>query len=232
MRLHYFQHAPQEGPGTIEEWARKRDCPITKTSFFDGKALPKLDEIDWLVIMGGPMSVNDENVFPWLKDEKRFIKSAIDAGKTVLGFCLGSQLMANALGAKVSKNRYKEIGWYELKLTKTGRSIKALSRFPDRLIAYQWHGETFNIPKNAALAATGDVCANQAFVFGGRVIGMQFHLEVSRDDVAAWIKSGPDDLTNDKYVQTPEKMLGNEKGFTEIKKYMTMMLDDLAAESD
>lgn len=230
MRLHYFQHVPQEGLGTIEEWARKRGWSITKTSFFSGDSIPKLDDIDWLVVMGGPMSVNDEQTLAWLKPEKQFIASAIHAGKTVLGFCLGSQLIADALGAKVQKNRYKEIGWFELRFTKAGRSIKAFSRFPERLTVYQWHGETFDIPAKAALAATNDICTNQAFVFGEHVIGMQFHLEVTRDDVASWIQHGPEDLTNDTYIQSPEKMLGNKQGFAEIKKYMNIMLDDLAGD--
>jgi GMP synthase-like glutamine amidotransferase len=231
MRLHYFQHVPQEGLGTIEEWAKKRGWTITKTSFFAGEPIPRLEDIDWLVVMGGPMSVNDEHTLAWLKPEKQFIASVIQAGKTVLGFCLGSQLIANALGAKVQKNKYKEIGWYELRFTEKGRSIKALSRFPERLTVYQWHGETFDVPIKATLAATNEICMNQALIFGERVIGMQFHLEVTRDDVAAWIKHGPEDLTNDRYVQTPEKMLDDKKGFAEIKKHMNYMLDDLAGNS-
>jgi GMP synthase-like glutamine amidotransferase len=229
MRLHYFQHVPQEGLGTIEEWAKKRGWTITKTSFFAGEPVPSLDDVDWLVVMGGPMSVNDEDTLPWLKPEKQFIASAIQAKKTVLGFCLGSQLIANALGAKVKKNAHKEIGWFELRFTKAGLGSKAFKRFPKRLTVYQWHGETFDIPVKASLAATNDICSNQALVHGDRVIGMQFHLEVTKNDVESWIKHGPEDLTNDKYVQKPQEMLDNKSGFESIRKYMHFMLDDLAA---
>jgi GMP synthase-like glutamine amidotransferase len=228
MKLHYFQHVPQEGLGTIEEWAKKRGWAITKTSFFAGEPIPSLDDVDWLVVMGGPMSVNDEDTLPWLKPEKQFIASAIQAKKTVLGFCLGSQLIANALGAKVKKNAHKEIGWFDVHQTDKALASKAFRHFPKRLTVYQWHGETFDVPAKASLFATGDVCRNQTLAYGERVIGMQFHLEVTRNDVEAWIRHGADDLADGKYVQTVTQMLDNKDGYESIKKYMHFMLDDLA----
>jgi GMP synthase-like glutamine amidotransferase len=228
LRLHYFQHVPQEGLGTIEEWAHKRSWSITKTSFFSGDPIPKLDDIDWLVVMGGPMSVNDEQALAWLKPEKQFIASAIHAGKTVLGFCLGSQLIANALGAKVQKNRHKEIGWFDIRMTPAALASKAFSRFPKRLRIFQWHGETFDIPDKAMIAATNDICTNQALLYGDKVIGMQFHPEVTQDDVRKWIVAGSNELTNEKYIQTAREMLDKKDDFERIKKYMYYMLDDLA----
>jgi GMP synthase-like glutamine amidotransferase len=229
LRLHYFQHAPQEGLGTIEEWAGKRGWSITKTSFFSGDFLPRLDDIDWLVLMGGPMSVNDEQTLAWLKPEKQFIASAIHTGKTVLGFCLGSQLIANALGARVQKNKHKEIGWFDIQMTPAGLASKAFSRFPKRFTVYQWHGETFDIPDKALLAATNDICTNQALIYGDRVVGMQFHPEVTQEDVRKWIAAGQEELTNEKYIQTAREMLDKKDDFERIKKYMYYMLDDLAA---
>lgn len=228
MRLHYFQHVPQEGLGTIKEWAGKRGWSITKTSFFSGDSIPDLDDIDWLVVMGGPMSVNDEQTLAWLKPEKQFIASAIYAGKTVLGFCLGSQLIANALGAKVQKNKNKEIGWFDIQMTPAGLSSKAFSRFPKRLKIFEWHGETFDIPDKALLAATNDICINQALIYGDRVVGMQFHPEVTQDDVRKWIAHGLDELTNEKYIQPAGEMLDKKDDFERLKKYMYCMLDDLA----
>jgi GMP synthase-like glutamine amidotransferase len=228
MRLHYFQHAGHEGLGTIEEWARKRDWKITKTLLYAGDTMPHLDAIDWLVVMGGPMSVNDEPTLPWLKQEKRFIASAIAQGKTVLGFCLGSQLIANALGATVRRNKYKEIGWFDVEMTESGLALKAFSRFPKRLKVFQWHGDTFDIPQKASLAATGETCRNQAVAFGERVIGIQFHLEVTQENVRQWILHGTDELTNEKYVQAAGEMLARKDDFDKIKASMYAMLDDLA----
>jgi GMP synthase-like glutamine amidotransferase len=212
----------------MEEWATQRGCSIAKTRFFANDHVPRLDDIDWLIVMGGPMSVNDEDTLPWLIAEKRFIAAAIQAGKTVLGFCLGSQIIAHVLGAQVKKNTCKEIGWFDLRFTEAGLTSRAFARFPRTLKVFQWHGETFDVPKQAALAATNEICTNQALVYGDRVVGMQFHLEVTQDDVRAWIRHGSDDLTNEKHVQTPGEMLDRPADFERIKKHMYGLLDDLA----
>ncbi len=112
MRAHYLQHVPFEGLGSIKSWLKKSGYEISNTQFFNSKVLPSIDEIDLLVVMGGPMSVNDEAKYPWLVEEKKFIRNTIEAGKSVLGICLGAQLIASSMGVKVFSNSEKEIGWF------------------------------------------------------------------------------------------------------------------------
>src|SRR5665213_1473810 len=117
LRIHYFQHVHFEGPGNIEEWCNKHGHSLTATKFYEDFKLPSLTDIDWLVIMGGPMSVNDEEEITWLAAEKQFIQKAIQAEKTIIGICLGAQLLADVMGSKVYQNTYKEIGWFPIELT-------------------------------------------------------------------------------------------------------------------
>jgi len=228
MNIHCLQHVPHEGLGSIDEWIRARNHTITKTLLFDNTTFPDVDKIDLLVVMGGPMSVNDEHFLPWLKEEKRFIKQTIDAEKIVVGFCLGAQLIANVLGGRVYKNEHKEIGWADLRITDAGLSSKAFAGFPKQLSVFQWHGETFEIPQLSRLAATNDACRNQALIYNDRVVGLQFHLEVGEADVTAWIENGADELTEGKYVQTKEQMLGDTGKFTDMRKWLFGLMDNMA----
>ncbi len=122
MRIHSLQHVPFEGLGSIEAWARDRGHSLTVTRFWAGDALPPPGALDWLIVMGGPMSVHDEAERSWLKAEKRFLRAALDAGKRVLGICLGAQLLAEAMGARIARARAKEIGWFPVTLTPEARA--------------------------------------------------------------------------------------------------------------
>ena len=124
LRIHYLQHVPFEGPGYIESWAMVRGHRLTSTRLYAGQRLPAAEELDWLVILGGPMNVYEENRYPWLAREKRFIGEALHGGKVVIGICLGAQLLASVLGAKVTRNPCVEIGWYPVeKAAKASQSI-------------------------------------------------------------------------------------------------------------
>ncbi|WP_200821297.1 type 1 glutamine amidotransferase [Oceanicoccus sp. KOV_DT_Chl] len=114
MRAHYLQHVPFEGLGSIETWLHTAGYDISSTKLYAAESLPALDGIEMLIIMGGPMSVNDEEQYPWLGNEKTFIQQAIDSGIPVLGICLGAQLIASAMGAKIFANPVKEIGWFPI----------------------------------------------------------------------------------------------------------------------
>ena len=116
MKIVWIQHESFEGPEYIREWAKNRGHEISGVMAFDNQPLPALDTFDLLVVMGGPMSVHDDAIFPWIQTEKRFLKEAITAGKSILGICLGAQLLADALGAGVRKNLYREIGWFDVRL--------------------------------------------------------------------------------------------------------------------
>ncbi len=226
MRIHYLQHVPFEGLGSIEPWLTKHGYTLTVTRFFEDRKLPALEEIDGLIIMGGPMGVNDEGKFPWLAQEKAFIRSAIKAGKPVLGICLGAQLIAAALGARVYKNSLKEIGWFPVKGIRQNK--EGLFSFPENFTAFHWHGDTFDLPVGANLLATNTTCRNQAFQVGQRVMGLQFHLETTPQSLRLLIDNARQELQPAKFIQSEEQMLpATPQMFAEINRLMGQVLDYL-----
>lgn len=228
LRLHYLQHVPFEGLGSIDDWCRERRIPVTRTRLFTGETLPATDNYDMLVIMGGPMSVNDEIQYPWLTEEKRHIAAAVDAGKRVLGICLGAQLIAAAAGAAVTPNPQKEIGWFPVVRTDTKPSlVHPAELLPPEVLAFHWHGETFDLPDGAAHLARSRACEHQAFAMGSRVIGLQFHLETTRDSAMALIDNCPEDLTDAPFVQTPAEMLADDERFAAINRVMAGLMNML-----
>lgn len=207
MRAHYLQHVPFEGPGCIAPWLESNGYRLTHTRFFEGMALPNPEDIDLLVVMGGPMSVNEEDKFPWLVLEKHFVRAVIAAEKPVLGICLGAQLIANAMGAKVYPNREKEIGWFPVQGVHAAAGDRF--RFPLTQTVFHWHGETFDLPPDAIRLATSEACANQAFQLGKRVLGLQFHLETTPALVMDLVAHCGDELVPSKFVQTAEALLSS-----------------------
>jgi len=224
MRIHYLQHVPFEDIANIGKWAR--GYPITRTALYEGQVLPTSDdEFDFLVVMGGSMGVYDEKKYPWLLEEKKFIEKAIKTNKIVLGICLGAQLIANVLGAKVYKNKYKEIGWYPVVLTEDAKSSKVFSGFKDRFIAFHWHSDTFDIPSGAKRLAETEACKNQAFEYKGRVFGLQFHLESTHETIRLLAENCACELVKGKYIQTKKELLLNYTSLKNIEKSMTMLLN-------
>lgn len=206
MRVHVLQHVPFEGLGSIEAWLAQRQARVTFTHFFEASAqLPSLDGIDLLIALGGPMSVNDEAQLPWLRAEKRFVAEAIEGGKAVLGICLGSQLMASALGAAVYPGPDKEIGWFPLLAEP---AVAGTFAFPASRDVFHWHGETFDLPPGAVHLARSAGCRHQAFQIGRRAIGLQFHLETTPDSARAIIKHCGDELVPQRYIQAEDELLG------------------------
>lgn len=177
MRAHYLQHVPFEGLGSIALWLDAMGCTTTSTRLFESVQWPTLDAVDFLIVMGGPMSVNDEGTFPWLSGEKAFIRRCIDAGKPVLGICLGAQLIASALDADVHANDSEEIGWFPIQAVPVDDEVAF--RLPASIEVFHWHGETFELPAGAVRLARSEACENQAFQLGPSVIGLQFHLETT-----------------------------------------------------
>ena len=146
MRIHYLQHMGCEGLGRIANWAAERGHAVSGTHLYRGDPLPNDDAFDFLVIMGGPMNIYEYRNHPWLTAEKPFIKRAIENGKIVLGVCLGAQLIADVLGAKIHQNASFEIGWFPVRFTAARRSIPAMRDFPEELSVLHWHGDTFDLP--------------------------------------------------------------------------------------
>lgn len=231
MKLHYLQHVPFEGPASIEEWAKAKGWSLSPTRLFAGEPPPNIDGFDWLIIMGGPMNVDDEEKYPWLAQEKRLIERAIKAEKVVLGICLGAQLIATVLGAKVFPNRYKEIGWFPINLTPDALRSPLLDFLPQRLTAFHWHGDTFDLPQGARRLAESEGCANQAFLYGDRVLALQCHLESTKASVQELIAHCGHELVTGRYIQTAESMLGQDERFSIINQAMFGVLDRLAEQA-
>ena len=226
-RIHVLQHVPFETPGCIVHWAEDMGYPVTYTHFYQGDILPEIDETDWLIVMGGPMSVHDTDIFPWLADEKRYIHKAIASGKTVIGICLGSQLIAEVLGSRVRSNGEKEIGWHRVFRTDESSGIGLFDDIPDGSEVFHWHGETFDIPPGAVHGFSSDCCRNQAFISGDRVLGLQFHLEVTQHLLYDIIDNCRGELIPSEYVQGEDHIISGLKHIRENNSIMFTLLEKL-----
>jgi GMP synthase-like glutamine amidotransferase len=228
MKIHVLQHVPFESLGSIGQWVEDGGHQVTFNRLYQGDRPPKPGQFDWLIVLGGPMGVYDEDQYPWLVEEKQAIEAAIRAEKTVLGICLGAQLIAVALGKRVTKNPEREIGWHPLRLLQAAAHTSLFSFFPDELPVFQWHGDTFEIPDTAIALASSEACANQGFLYGRRVVGLQFHLETTPAAAQALIENCPGDMTPGRYVQKPEEILASPRHFEIINGYMWGLLSRMA----
>jgi GMP synthase-like glutamine amidotransferase len=227
MRIHYFQHVPFESLGSIRRWIGSRKHNVSATRWYKDGRLPPVEEIDWLIVMGGPMGVYDEDKFPWLKVEKDFILQAIQRERRVLGICLGAQLIASVLGAKVGRNPYKEIGWHKVQLTEEGKTSKIFGNFPEQFVAFHWHGDAYELPAGARRLAKSEACREQAFVYNDRVLGLQFHLDIQLRNVEQLIHHCREDLLEGAYTQKPAQMLARQDQLRSIQKKMFAVLNRL-----
>lgn len=183
-----FQHVPHEILGTLDPLLREAGFRIRYVNFSrQAEARPDIGRYHGLVVLGGPMNCDEIARHPHLGIETEAIRAAIDRGLPVLGICLGAQLIARALGAKVTRNREKEIGWYDVTPTPAGAKDPLFSRFSGTEKIFQWHGDTFAIPEGAVHLASSPACAHQAFRYGENVYALQFHLEVDQPLIARWL---------------------------------------------
>lgn len=227
MRIHWFQHVPFEDLGCIAPWLAGHGHTTVCTRWFAGGPAPAADDIDALVVMGGPMNVDEEQLHPWLAAEKKLIRAVIDAGKPVLGICLGAQLIARALGAGVTRNAHTEIGWFDVSLDAAARDARLFAGFPDSFSAFHWHGDTFAIPAAARLLMRNQACAHQAFHYGERVLGLQFHLEVTAANARAMY--AVERPAPSRYVQDPDAAMNDLDRFAASNRLMVRLLDNWLA---
>ncbi|MFA9377678.1 MAG: type 1 glutamine amidotransferase [Lachnotalea sp.] len=228
LRLHYLQHVSFENPGSILTWANQMGHVISNTKLFEEEELPKQEEFDWLVIMGGPMNIYEEEKYSWLVREKLFIKESIAANKVVIGLCLGAQLIADVIGGKVTKNLHKEIGWFPIRFSKEIKESPLFSFFPKESIVFEWHGDTFSIlPKEAKCIAKNKACIHQAFLYRNKVFGFQFHLENTLPIIESLVENCKEDLQPGQYVQTKKELLEHPEYIDQDNKWMAQFLTQL-----
>ena len=228
MKIHYLQHVPFEGPGFIETWAREAGHSLSSTPLFEGLTPPDPSEYDWLIVLGGPMSIHDEEEYPWLAAEKRYIQRAIESGTFILGICLGAQHLASALGARVFPNSEREVGWFPVERVETGSGSRFFDLLSPELLTLHWHGETFDLPAGAVRLARSEACRNQAFSWEDRILALQYHPEATAALVTELSSHCPEDPTGHRWVQEGEEILAHPERFHTNQIEMRRILDGFA----
>lgn len=203
-RAHILQHVLFEGPGFIAHWLAAQGAEVTTTAWYGADAtLPALDGIGLLVCLGGPMSVHDNELYPWLNHERAYLREAIERGVPTVGICLGAQQMSLCMGGGVSANPVREIGWFSLISHET---TAAIPQVLNDLCVLHWHGERFSLPESAQLIASSSACDMQVALLGERALALQCHLEIQPEGVAALVAQCADDLAPGPSVQSAETM--------------------------
>ncbi len=220
MRVHHLQHVPFEDLGSMGPFFLSGRHEMTSSHMYRGDRLPDTDAFDFLIIMGGPMGVYDEKEYPFMQDEKTFIKHAIDRGKKVLGICLGAQLIAEVMGAAVTKNKHREIGWFPLSIDPRISNTVLAGCFPEKLNVFHWHGDRFEIPQGATPLASSMACDHQGFIKDNRIVGLQFHLETTMESARALINHCGSDLDGSYFVQAEHEILSEPERFERINRVM------------
>lgn len=209
LNIHCYQHTKYEGPSIIQKWADLNGHNLNKTNFRINDSIPNTDLFDVLIVLGGPMSINDESKYPWLKNEKKSIDRCLNEGKKVIGICLGAQLLANVLGSEIYRCETPEIGWHKIYFSENKQNYEFLNFFPQYLITFHWHSETFDLPKSCSQIAYSDACENQIFTYGDIAIGFQCHLEQNEYSIGRMLEKSALTIQKDKYVNSNEEILAN-----------------------
>lgn len=225
-RVHYIQHVPYEGVGYIQDWVKENNYHISATKMYEDYKFPDQQDFDMLVIMGGPMGTYQEDSYPWLKDEKRFVKESIDKNKIVIGICLGAQIIANALGAEVYPNKEKEIGWLPISFAdKESQDLFGSATLSP--VVFQWHGDTFDLPQESKLLASSEACVNQAFLYKEKVLGLQFHFESTENSCADILNNSLEKLVEGKYIQSEDYIRTNIQHIPSCNEMLKTILNKL-----
>jgi GMP synthase-like glutamine amidotransferase len=228
VNIAVLQHAPFEGPGEIAAWAADRGHAVHIHHLYRGDALPALDAFDLLVVMGGEMNIYRYRDWPWLQPEGAFIQSALASGKKVVGICLGAQLIADALGARVVQNAQIELGWLPIAWTAEARAV--FPGLPTTSTVLHWHGDTFGLPPSATRLAVSDGCPQQGFFIKKKCLGLQFHMEVDPPLVKQFVDS-QEEWPAGPYVQSAEALLAKASSHcAQNRPLLHGMLDHFCAE--
>jgi len=229
MRVHYLQHVHYEHPAGIAEWAARRDHTVSGTHLYEGEALPDPDDYDLLAVMGGPMGAYDTDEYEWLAPERDLVARTLDADTPVLGVCLGAQQLAAALGADVYSHDRREVGWFPVETTGAA-DHSPLAWLAPKFPAFHWHGDTFDLPSRATLLARTPACEHQAFLGAdGLALGLQFHLEVTRESVGMLVEAVDGRTGSGEYVQDAEALLAEDAPFAAARAGLDAVLDAFTA---
>jgi GMP synthase-like glutamine amidotransferase len=202
MKTLIFQHTPDEVPGTLTDWLAAKSFSHHVHHVYAGEKMPEPGAYDCLVVLGGPMNVDEESKHPWLKAEKKFVHDWLKEDKAILGICLGGQMLAQVLGGRVEKNRAREIGFHEVR--RTGEAHPSLKRWPERMRVFQYHEDRFTLAPGCRSLLTNEICEHQAYALNDRTVGLQFHPESTQP----WIEEAFSDLkygAHESHVQSPRE---------------------------
>ena len=208
MKIHCLVHLDFETLGNIRDWACKKEHSLSFTVPSEKRFYPDSGDIDLLIIMGGLMSVYQEDEYPWLKQEKEFVKSMISHGKAVYGICFGAQLLSEVLGGQVSPNRHQEIGWHKVRSLEEFERNSQLFHVQNELTVFQWHGDTFTLPPGCRRLFESEACPEQGFIYGAKVLALQFHPEVDAECVESLLENCNSDLVEGKYISSENEIRG------------------------
>lgn len=212
-RIACLSHIDFEGPGYIAEWAAQKKIPIGYTRVYADNPFPEPKEDELVLIMGGPMSVYDYHIHPRMEEEVEWVRGIIRKGHRVLGICLGAQIMAAALEAEVLPGPEKEIGWFQLEFLPAIGDFRIWPEHPGTKTVFHWHGDTFATPEGAIRIAGSEAFKNQGFIYGNRVVALQFHLEMTEKAVKDLVDNCRNELTDGPHVQSEKEILSNRKHF-------------------
>lgn len=204
MNIVAFKHFDFDDEDAFRTWANRNGHHLMMREPSLGVDADWMNGLDLLIICGGPMSVYEEERYPWLVQEKQFVKQAIQLGKKVLGICFGAQMIAELLGSPVYRNEYKEIGWHPV--NRTSGQHPWLSGLDEAFLSFQWHGDTFELPKDTRLLAYSAACKVQAFAYLDHVLALQFHLETTPACMESMFANWSAELVPAPYIQSAEQI--------------------------
>jgi GMP synthase-like glutamine amidotransferase len=225
--IHIFQHDPSVGAGFITDWIRHWRFGVTCTQFYNNDPLPDVNRFDWLIVLGGNMGVFDYDSFPWLYEEKRCIEAALTRHKKIIGICLGAQIIAEVLGARVYRARFPEIGWFPVEIPKDAMKSPILSQTHRKITGFHWHHDTFDLPDGSIRFGSTKACLNQGFIYEDHVIGIQFHPECRQEEVRMLIEQSRYECIGGMYVQSPDAILATQNHFTSMHAFLNQILDNI-----
>lgn len=219
-----IKHIDIEGPGTLGAFFEETGWKMKIVELDKGDRLLLINEYEAIISLGGPMNVYEEAKYPFLKEEDKLIKMALQKETPILGICLGAQILAKACGARVMKSTQKEIGWQKVNLTDEGKRDPLFENMPGQLPVFQWHEDTFDIPEKGLHLAQSPACPNQAFRFGSNAYGLQFHIEVTPEMIESWVRA----YTKKESIETKEMVIESYKAKGAFGKQAQMIYNNFS----